>query len=128
MGKTSILRAGIFSLARKNGFLPVYIRLDEAGDVHYTRQIIDAIEVELALNGAEREVVVEVADHDPSLWEYFHANSFWDANNYPIVPMILIDQFEELFTLSKNQEWVEDFLFNYLTCVMEKFLYLSKLI
>lgn len=109
VGKTSILRAGIFSLARKNGFLPVYIRLDEAGDVHYTRQIIDAIEAELALNGAEREVVVEVADHDPSLWEYFHANSFWDANNYPIVPMILIDQFEELFTLSKNQEWVEDF-------------------
>ena len=109
VGKTSIMRAGIFSKARERGFLPVYVRLDESGNNNYSAQIIAAIEAEMTREGAEREVLVEMKDTTPSLWEYFHANSFWDKNNYPVIPMILIDQFEELFTLSKHQDWVNEF-------------------
>ena len=47
-GKTSLIRAGIFKVARANGYLPVYIRLshDKADAKPYFRQIIDAIEQE----------------------------------------------------------------------------------
>ncbi len=39
-----------------------------------------------------------------SLWEYLHRNDFelWSAQNYPLIPMIVLDQFEELFTLGER--------------------------
>ena len=38
---------------------------------------------------------------EESLWEYLHRTDFelWSARNYPLVPVIVLDQFEELFTL-----------------------------
>ena len=39
-----------------------------------------------------------------SLWEYLHRNDFelWSARNYPLTPVIVLDQFEELFTLGER--------------------------
>ena len=41
---------------------------------------------------------------DESLWEYLHRNDFelWSARNYPLTPVIVLDQFEELFTLGEK--------------------------
>ena len=109
VGKTSILRAGVFELARKRNFLPVYVRLDVDAEMSYTAQIITAIETELKKAGAERAECVSPFEDEFSLWEYFHANLFWSSDNYPISPLIVLDQFEELFTLSDSQSRVELF-------------------
>ena len=41
---------------------------------------------------------------DESLWEYLHGKDFelWSAQNYPLTPVIVLDQFEELFTLGER--------------------------
>ena len=41
---------------------------------------------------------------EESLWEYLHRADFelWSAQNYPLTPVIVLDQFEELFTLGER--------------------------
>ena len=41
---------------------------------------------------------------EESLWEYLHRGDFelWSARNYPLTPVIVLDQFEELFTLGER--------------------------
>ena len=110
LGKTSLLRAGLFPLLRDPSphlsltrihYLPVYVRLDlEADAAPLSRQlhqaVHDAIRAELpdAMLPSEEE----------SLWEYLHRADFelWSARNYPLMPVIVIDQFEELFTLGER--------------------------
>ena len=50
---------------------------------------------------------------EESLWEYLHRADFelWSARNYPLTPVIVIDQFEELFTLGERvPDLVRDFM------------------
>ncbi len=108
IGKTSIIRAGVFEGIRKKGFLPVYVRIDIESEKAYTQQIISAIEEALQKCDYEKESITEDLDTH-SLWEYFHGNQFWDSSNYPVIPVIVLDQFEELFTLSSNQDRIDDF-------------------
>ena len=41
---------------------------------------------------------------DESLWEYLHRKDFelWSAKNQLLTPVIVIDQFEEIFTLGER--------------------------
>ena len=41
---------------------------------------------------------------EESLWEYLHRADFelWSARNYLLTPVIVLDQFEELFTLGER--------------------------
>ena len=41
---------------------------------------------------------------EESLWEYLHRADFelWSERNYPLTPVIVLDQFEELFTLGER--------------------------
>jgi hypothetical protein len=50
---------------------------------------------------------------DESLWEYLHRSDFElrSARNYPLTPVIVLDQFEELFTLGERVlELVREFM------------------
>jgi hypothetical protein len=98
LGKSSILQAGLFPLLRRENVLPIYVRLDfspEKPDL--TSQVKNAI-----LREAERSNV-EAPTPNPkeSLWEYFHRNDadFWSARHRIVVPLLVFDQFEEVFTL-----------------------------
>lgn len=110
IGKSSILRAGIFPRARKRGIIPIYIHLthdfkysgtnyQEIFAVHYLQQIKSAI-----MNGGlcpvEQRAVIDPTKE--SLWEFFHCHQFEDKNNDVKVPLLLFDQFEEIFTLQKD--------------------------
>ena len=111
-GKTSIIRAGIFKIARANRYLPVYVRLNHnTGSKTYTQQIIDAIQDEAEKYNIDIENTSPYIKENvcQSLWEYFHCNEFWNEENYPVVPLIVVDQFEEIFTLSKNLSLQPDF-------------------
>lgn len=111
-GKTSIIRAGIFKIARANRYIPVYVRLNHnTGSKAYTQQIIDAIQDEAEKYNIDIENTSPYIKENvcQSLWEYFHCNEFWNEENYPVIPLIVVDQFEEIFTLGKNISLQPDF-------------------
>ena len=116
-GKTSIIQAGIFNIARNNGYFPIYIRLshDHSKAKPYFLQVINAIEAEAKNRKIDIERTtdyinkIEDTTICDSLWEYLHCNEFWTENNYPVIPLIVIDQFEEIFTLGQDNSWTKDF-------------------
>lgn len=104
-GKTSIINAGLFPVLDKENFLPIYIRLNHGEDrIGYDEQIIYAVEKALAKTNAESEQTVDVLIDSEldKLWLYFHSHSFWTSDNHKLIPILFIDQFEEIFT--KNED------------------------
>jgi tetratricopeptide (TPR) repeat protein len=98
LGKTSLLNAGLFPLLRANDFLPIYVRLDFANpDIGPIAQIAAAIKDNLSLFGIDGPS----PPADGSLWSFFHDKSteFWSRRNRLITPVLVLDQFEEIFTL-----------------------------
>jgi WD40 repeat protein len=97
MGKTSLLQAGLFPLLRREGFLPIYKRLEHAREEDdYSKQILEAV-----ISECERgEIRFKVPENGESLWEYFDPiqAEFWSPKGRPLIPVIVLDQFEELFT------------------------------
>lgn len=95
LGKSSLLRAGLFPRLRSEAFLPVYMRLDfrnlaiplRAQMWSILRDALDAARID----GRRPE------DHE-SLWAYFHAQDveLWDPRNRHITPVLVLDQFEEI--------------------------------
>lgn len=115
IGKSSIIKAGVMSLARKNDFLPVYIRLsfNEDADPCYARQIITAVKEEANKNNVDIEPTIDYVDsQNISLWEFFHCNRFVNIYDLPVIPLMIIDQFEEIFTLSKDKAETDRFFKN----------------
>jgi WD40 repeat protein len=104
LGKTSLLRAGVFPRLRGQGILPVYIRLDYKDPAPFTAQVRQAIEKE----AAERGVECPAACPGETLWELFHRREafFWDAENQVVVPLLAFDQLEEMF--SRGGERADD--------------------
>ncbi|MFC8383106.1 hypothetical protein [Nocardia sp. NPDC057272] len=101
LGKTSLLRAGLFPALRDEHFLPIYIRLDLTQNATaLSRQLHRSVRDSIR---AEAPDAMLPAD-DESLWEYLHRKDFelWSAQNYPLTPVIVLDQFEELFTLGER--------------------------
>lgn len=123
IGKSSLLNAGVFPRLRKAKMFPVNIRLiHDAKGEPYISQISAAIAD--GLNHLRRESVDEdgktfikenlegkmvetcalkECDGNETLWEYFHRHRFFDDRNEEIYPVIVIDQFEEIFTLCKSE-------------------------
>lgn len=98
LGKTSLLHAGLFPLLRNENFLPIYVRFDlKPGAASLSSQLHDAVRNAI---GAEAPDALLPRD-DESLWEYLHRADLelWSARNYLLTPVIVLDQFEELFTL-----------------------------
>lgn len=95
IGKSSLLKAGVFPQLRQNAMVPVYIRLVHNTETSYARQIENAI-----------SEMVNVRDMLPStvpdlgLWDFMHRHQFTDSNGNSVTPVIVLDQFEEIFTLT----------------------------
>jgi len=103
LGKTSLLQAGVFPRLRQQDFLPVLVRVD------YSPQALPPVEqVKLALAQAilEGGVDAPLPGPDRSLWEYFHdpATDFWSPRQRLLTPVLVFDQFEELFTIGQADE------------------------
>ncbi len=132
IGKSSLIKAGIFPILRRHNFFPVYIRLVHNEDHDsYTQQIITAVEASLKrlriedlsadvdamyrfIEGCKEEIVPAFCpDKEENLWEYFHRHKFYyvdekDERHY-IMPVMIFDQFEEIFTLQKDSEKTKNF-------------------
>jgi WD40 repeat protein len=103
LGKTSLLKAGLFPLLRGEDCLPVYVRLDHAEGAPALREQIFG-ELRSACE-ADRVQAAQPAG-DESLWSFFHRRDaeFWSERNRPVTPVIVFDQFEEIFTLGQETE------------------------
>jgi WD40 repeat protein len=110
-GKSSLLKAGLFPKLRHEQFLPVWIRLDHSGRTPYGRQVRSEIENAVAGQKMEVEILNEaLADESDDIWEYLHRVVFWDSKNQPVTPLLVFDQFEELFTLGHDRPEIAAFL------------------
>ena len=104
LGKTSILRAGLVPRLASEGYCPVYVRLD------YGREASSAIEqVKQAIaRAAEAGKWTRSGTTRPgeSLWEFLHHRDdvYRDAAGRPLIPLLIFDQFEEIFTLAQSDD------------------------
>ena len=94
-GKTSLLNAGVFPKLRKDYCLPFRIRLEFQEDSpDLVTQIKNVLRSEIDKYGFK----VESYPTTETLWEYFHSEPLWKS----ITPILIFDQFEEIFTLAKR--------------------------
>ncbi|MDD5322792.1 MAG: WD40 repeat domain-containing protein [Methylococcales bacterium] len=101
LGKSSLLQAGLFPRLRLDNILPVYIRLDFTNaSLSLSEQVFAAI----ARQVQEKAIEAPIHHENETLWEYFHRkdSEFWDARNRIMVPLLCFDQFEEVFTLGRE--------------------------
>ncbi|MEA2413418.1 MAG: hypothetical protein QOI58_75 [Thermoanaerobaculia bacterium] len=109
LGKTSLLKAGLFPRLRARNFLPIHVRLDIRPEAPGL--------IEQLRDGLLAEIARERVDGPPfamgeTLWEYLHRADLelWNEQNYPLTPVLVLDQFEEVFTLGERlPERVERF-------------------
>ena len=101
IGKTSLLQAGLFPALRADDFLPIPIRPDYLDDsLPLVMQVHRAIAKAAAAAGVEQPE----PRAEETLWEYFHriGHDFWSRRNEPVTPVLVFDQFEEIFTLGRE--------------------------
>ena len=106
LGKTSILRAGLVPRLREHGYCPVYVRIDYGRDTpEPAEQIKEAIRRAASASGEWSQVGVAAAGE--SLWEFLHHRDdvLRDASGTRLTPLLIFDQFEELFTLAQSDEF-----------------------
>ena len=106
LGKTSILRAGIVPRLRPEGYCPVYVRLDYAPESPSpSEQIKQAIFRATQSSGQWTQAGVAVEGE--SLWEFLHhrGDILRDQTGRTLLPLLIFDQFEEIFTLAQNDDF-----------------------
>ncbi len=112
LGKTSLLKAGLFPLLRDRHYLPVYVRFHfETGAASLTSQLREAVCEAIRADAPD----AMLPSDDESLGEYLHRPDLQlrSAENHPLIPVIVLDQFEELSSLGRRvpnavQElWIE---------------------
>ncbi|HYY29105.1 MAG TPA: hypothetical protein VE860_14220 [Chthoniobacterales bacterium] len=102
LGKTSLLQAGLFPQIRQADFLPVYVRLLYGEDAPPPA---DQVKAALAAKIEGQEVDAPKPGARETLWEYFHRKDvdFWNAKQRLTTPVLVFDQFEEIFTLGRTE-------------------------
>lgn len=92
LGKTSLLQAGLFPLLRAKPFLPVMIRLNDPAE-SLTDAVARSIRESVVNEG------VDVGDGSATgLWELLATTTAW-REDLLLTPVLVFDQFEEVFTL-----------------------------
>ncbi|MGB7739131.1 MAG: hypothetical protein WBM03_08445 [Steroidobacteraceae bacterium] len=105
LGKTSLLRAGLVPRLRGSGFCPVYVRIDYAAEspspAEQIKQAIFKVTAE-----AGHWTRAGSAVEGESLWEFLHhrGDLLRDANGQTLLPLLIFDQFEEIFTLAQADD------------------------
>src|SRR5215475_14372706 len=92
LGKSSLLSAGISQRLRDQGRLPLIVRVNDIQRGPFA-SVLEGIQV-----AAERQKVEYVPGKQESLWGFFKTVEFWQRDLL-LTPVLILDQFEELFTL-----------------------------
>jgi hypothetical protein len=97
LGKTSLLNAGVAENLRLQGFVPLSVRANDT-----SRGPLEAIYGGIAA-ACDRQGVEYVPGVTADLWHFFKTAEFW-KKDLLLTPVLILDQFEELFTLQSEQQ------------------------
>ncbi|MDO8365462.1 MAG: hypothetical protein Q7T20_01610 [Saprospiraceae bacterium] len=100
MGKTSLLQAGCAPELERQDFVPVFLRT-ERSDRPLLASISEMLEKNPHVGGIDPTGLRPGASQ--TLWEKMKRLEF-DLNGLPVTPVLVLDQFEEAFTLSHSEE------------------------
>ena len=110
IGKSSILNAGVFPVAREHGLFPVPVKLIHNGGKTYLQQIREKVAGVVERQGASmHELAKAIDEKKETLWEYLHRIIIYDADGRRVRLLLVIDQFEEIFTLQQDENIREEF-------------------
>lgn len=98
IGKTSLLKASVIPILKRKDYFPLYVRLSqESNDISYAEAIVK----QLKNCGLKEENHVALGHADGNdrlyLWNYFATTQFFNDEGQEIYPVIILDQFEEVF-------------------------------
>jgi hypothetical protein len=96
LGKTSLLKAGVAPLLREDGYLPLFVRVNDLRAGPF-RGLLETVPGEAA-----RQQIEYVPGRSESLWSFFKTAEFW-RDDLLLTPVLILDQFEELFTLQSEE-------------------------
>jgi len=105
LGKTSLLHAGLVPRLRDLGYCPVYVRIDYApASPAPSEQIKQAVFRATADAGHWTRPGASIEGE--SLWEFLHhrGDLLRDAAGQTLTPLLIFDQFEEIFTLGQADD------------------------
>jgi hypothetical protein len=105
LGKTSILQAGLVPRLRPEGFCPVYVRLDyDPASPPPAEQIKRAMFLATKAAGTWTQSGSAIAGE--TLWEFLHHRDdvLKDEGGRTLTPILIFDQFEEIFTLAQSDD------------------------
>lgn len=111
-GKTSLLKAGVFPILRLYNYVPIYIRLAHGEkDKSYAETIVKEIEeneeiVVKRINDAH--LINTDGKSSTFLWDYFSQTLFFNQEGKEIYPVIVLDQFEEIFVSQEKCERIKN--------------------
>ena len=88
-------------MLKSSDYLPVRLRFDHSKNAP---PIAEQIKVSLISELIPLEINVARPEKDETLWEYFHRRDvdFWGRRNRLLTPVIVFDQFEEVFTIGQK--------------------------
>lgn len=96
VGKTSVLQAGVAQLLRTEGYFPLFVRVNDRR-IGPLQALVETITAE-----AQRQDVEYIPGRSGSLWGFFKTAEFW-LDERLLTPVLILDQFEELFTLQDEE-------------------------
>jgi len=98
VGKSSLINAGLAQRLSKRHYFPITIRLNDP-----TAALMETVDDQVKQAAKNAGI-----DHTPgdkeTLWHYFKTAEFWSAQDTLLTPVLVFDQFEEIFTLGYSQE------------------------
>jgi hypothetical protein len=92
LGKKSLLNAGLAHRLREEGFLPLVVRVNDV-----QRDPLHSVLGGIAA-AADRQGVEHIPGEPDSLWAFFKTAECW-RGDLLLTPVLILGQFEELFTL-----------------------------
>lgn len=106
IGKTSLLQAGVAPELERQDFTSIFLRADKT-DAPLLETMTAILGSHMQVSG--RDTTGERAGERQSLWEQMKRLEF-DLNGLPATPVLVFDQFEEVFTLAHTDESRNRFL------------------
>jgi Novel STAND NTPase 1 len=96
LGKTSLLNAGVAQRLRNEQCLSLMVRVNDVQHGPFM-SILEGIRT-----AAKRQAVEYAPGSQTSLWHFFKTAEFWQGDLL-LTPVLILDQFEELFTLQSTE-------------------------
>jgi hypothetical protein len=106
IGKTSILQAGVAPILEQHGYAPLFVRLDKT-EAPLTETVGELLSKNDFVGG--RNTTGERPGEGQTLWEQAKRIEF-DLDGLPAIPVLIFDQFEEVFTLGHSENSRRRFL------------------